>query len=391
MSSGEERGFQVALQRPGTSKGACSGFSCLIIGLIFASYSGILSHCQQPRQYKPAPSSDPILEKGVSLAQKGDFKEAEEVFEQAVALHPHDARALTALGQVQDQLGSLSESIETFRKVIALDSLSAEAHVNLGIALGDHADLSGALVESMNATRLAPNSAGAHFLCGRLLSDLGRRDQARVEFRKVLEIAPGYAEALNYWAALEGDEGNLTAQENLLKRYVKLRPDQATAWVQLGHVLNDEDRESEAIAAWRRALALNPQYIEAIYSLARALKVTDPIQSKQLIQRIQQLERDQRTIDRVSLLGNTANAKMSEANYRGAIEDLKDALVLCGRCELLGALEKNLGLAYCHAGQLDAGERELKIAEELKPDDSSVKEALAIVKRQRELALGNSP
>ncbi len=335
-------------------------------------------------------SSNPLLDKGVALARKGNFKAAEEVFERAVTLHPRDARALTALGQVQDQLGSLPESIENFRKVIILDPLSADAHVNLGIALGDQADLAGALAESMKAIRLAPNSAGAHFLYGRLLGDLGRGDDARGEFRKVLEIAPGYAEALNYWAALEGDAGNITAQENLLRRYVKLRPDQAPAWVQLGQILKNEDRETEAIAAWKRALSINPQYVEAMYSLARALRVTDPVQSNRLMQRIQEVERDQRTIDRIKLLGNQANAKMYQADYKRAIEDLNNALVLCGRCELLGDLEKNLGLAYCHAGQLDAGERELKIAEKLMPDDSSVKEALTVLKQQREFALANS-
>ena len=380
----------MPFQRRWDLKGEYSGFSCLLLGLIFASHSANILRCQQSQRYKVDPSTDPILDKGVALARKGNFKAAEEVFEQAVTLHPQDARALTALGQVQDQLGSLPESIETFRKVIALDPLSADAHVNLGIALGDHADLAGALAESMNATRLAPDSAGAHFLCGRLLGDLGRRDEARGEFRKALEIAPRYAEALNYWAALEGDAGNVTAQENLLKRYVKLRPDQATAWVQLGQILKNENREPEAIAALRRALSINPQYIEAMYSLARALKVTDPVQSNQLIQRIQELERDQRTIDRIKVLGNQANAKMNQADYKGAIEDLKNALVLCGRCELLGDLEKNLGLAYCRAGQLDAGERELKTAEELKPDDSSVKEALTVLKQQREFALANS-
>jgi tetratricopeptide (TPR) repeat protein len=370
--------------------GACGYIAYLVLVLILTSIFSYASFCQEARRHRADTSSDSVLETGIVLARKGNFKEAEKAFEQAVILHPRDARALTALGQVQDELGKLPESIETFRKVIELDPLSANAHVNLGIALGDHGDLAGALMESMNATRLAPNSAGAHFLCGRLLSDLGRRDEARGEFRRVLDLSPGYAEALNYWAALEGDEGNATAQENLLKRYLKLRPDQATAWVQLGHILKDENRESEAIAAWRRALTLNPQYIEPMYLLARALKVADPVQSKQLMQRIQALERDQRTIDRVNLLGNRANGKMNEADYRGSIEDLKNALVLCGRCELLGALEKNLGLAYCHSGQLDAGERELKTAEELDPDDSSVKEALAILKQQRDIAVGHS-
>jgi tetratricopeptide (TPR) repeat protein len=370
----------------GLSSDFLSSCGCLWLGLILVSIFLSPSFCQQASKSKADSASDPALEAGISLAQKGDFTGAEKAFEQVVANHPRDARALTALGQVQDQLGQLSESIENFRKVIVLDPLSPDAHVNLGIALGDQADLAGALQEGFAATRLAPGSAGAHFLCGRLLSDLGRRAEAREEFRTVLDISPDYAEALNYWAALEGDEGDKVQQARLLKRYVKLRPDNATAWVKLGSVLDGENRQSEAIAAWRHAVALNPRYIEAIYSLARALKGTDPAESKQLIERIHELEHDQQTIDRIKVLGNKANAEMSGADYKEAINDLHEGIVLCGSCELLSTLEKNLGLAYCHAGQLDAGERELKIAKKLNPEDSSVEEALAVVKQQREQA-----
>ncbi|MGA7341753.1 MAG: tetratricopeptide repeat protein [Terracidiphilus sp.] len=358
--------------------------------MILVLFSGSLSRSQETRQQEDDLSSGPELQRGIALAQKGDFKNAEDAFEQAAALHPSDPRVLTALGEVQAKLGKLPESIETFRKVIELDPHSADAHENLGIALADRSDLANALKESSIATQLGPELASAHFLRGRILSDLGKREEARVEFRKTLDIAPKYAEALYYWAALEGDEGNTEIQGNLLKRFVRLRPDQATAFDQLGHVLEEEQRESEAIVAWRRAIALNPQYSEAIYSLARALKRTDPVESKQLMERVQELGSDQRTIDRINMLGNQANAKMSEANYKGAIDDLKNAIVLCGRCELLGALEKNLGLAYCHAGQLDAGERELRISESLIPDDPDVKTALQTAEQQRRQALGDS-
>jgi len=363
----------------------------LLASLILALFSGFLSHSQETRHQKVDLSSDPELQRGISLARKGDFKKAEEAFEQAVALHPDDPRTLTALGEVQAQLGRLPESIETFRKVIELDPLSASAHENLGIAFADGSDLADALKESSIATQFAPGLASAHFLRGRVLGDLGNHAEARVEFRKTLDISPNYAEALHYWAALEGDEGNPEIQGNLLKRYLKLRPDQATAFNELGHVLEKEHREPEAVEAWRRAIALNPQYSDAIYSLARALRRTDPVESKQLMERIQELGSDQRTIDRVNLLGNQANAKIYEANYKGAIDDLKNAIILCGDCKLLGALEKNLGLAYCHAGQLDAGERELKISQSLIPDDPGVKAALQIAEQQRRQALGNSP
>jgi tetratricopeptide (TPR) repeat protein len=380
----------VALHCQGKSIGACIGPYCLLASLILVLFSGPLSRSQETSQQSADLSPDPELQSGIALAQKGDFKKAEAAFEHALTHHPSDARALTALGQVQEQLGKLPESIQAFRKVIEIDPLSAEAHENLGIALGDQADLAAALKESSIAIRLAPRSENAHFLRGRLLIDLGKHEEARGEFRKALEIAPKYAEALYYWATLEGDEGNRVMQENLLKRYLRLRPDQATAFDQLGQVLEEGQRESEAVVAWRRAIALNPEYSEAIYSLARALRLTDPVESKQLMERVQELGSNQRTADRVTMLGNQANAKMYEANYKGAIDDLKNAIVLCGRCELLGALEKNLGLAYCHAGQLDAGERALKISESLIPDDPDVKAALQIVEQQRRQALGNS-
>jgi tetratricopeptide (TPR) repeat protein len=388
--SWEERGLQVALHSRGQSIGAWIGLYCLLASLILTLFSGSLLRSQETRQQKNDLSSSPELQRGIALAQKGDFKKAEEAFEQAVTLHPRDARALTALGQVQEQLGKLPESIKIFRKVIELDPRSADAHENLGIALGDQSDLAAALNESSVAIRLAPSSASAHFLRGRLLGDLGKHEEARPEFRKALDIAPEYAQALYYWAALEGDEHNIVMQGNLLKRYLRLRPDQATAFDQLGHVLEEEHRESEAVVAWRRAIALNPQYSEATYSIARALRETDPVESKRLMLRVQELERDQRTIDQVSQLGNQANAKMYAANYKGAIDDLKDAIVLCGMCGLRGTLEKNLGLAYCHGGQLDAGERELKISETLIPDDLGVKAALQVVDQQRRQALSNS-
>jgi tetratricopeptide (TPR) repeat protein len=384
---GARRSFQI----PGLSreqlKSVCLGNRSIWLCVILAVLSCSPIQSQVKQSSGENPSSNERLETGIALVQKGDLKGAEGAFAQAVMLHPQDPRALTALGQVQEQEGKVTESIETFQRVIELDPLSANAHVNLGIALGDHSDLAAALEESASAIRLAPGLASAHFLRGRLLSDLGKQEEARSEFRKVLEIAPEYAEALEYWAALDGDEGKRIEQADLLRRYLKLRPKQAPAWFQLGQILMEENRDSEAIAAWRRAVAVNPQYSAAIYSLGRALKQTDPAESKRLLEWCREIEEDQQAIDRVNMLGNQANLKMYNANYKGAIDDLKNAIVLCGSCKLLGALEKNLGLAYCHAGQLEAGERELEIAESLMPEDPSVIAALQTVKQQRALAL----
>src|SRR5580692_7277953 len=175
-NSVEERSLQVALQSREHSIGHCIRVCLVLTSLILISFCSPLSCSQETHPQNADPSSDPELQRGIALAQKGDLKQAEEAFEQAVTLHPRDARALTALGQVQEQLGESPESIEIFRKVIELDPRSADAHENLGIALGDRSDLAAALKESSIAIRLAPGSASAHFLRGRLLGDLGKHE-----------------------------------------------------------------------------------------------------------------------------------------------------------------------------------------------------------------------
>jgi tetratricopeptide (TPR) repeat protein len=327
---------------------------------------------------------DDWIQMGVAAARNGDLKTAKQAFQQAVSLRPRDPRALTALGQVQEQLGEYSASIQTFREVLEIDAASPEAHVNLAIALADQGDLNDGLKQTEQAINLNPNSSEAHSLRGRLLNDLGRRADARQEFRGSLQIAPRNAEALRYWAALEEDEGNVGVRIDLLRRYILVRPKDAYAQFQYGQLMEDAHREPEAIAAWKRVLTLNPDYREAIYSLARAVRKSDPQESKKLLDRVSALEHDQQTDDRVRMLGNLANEKMAESQFPGAIEDLKQAIMLCGRCEHLGALEKNFGLAYCHKGELDFCQRELKIAQSLIPDDPTVALALRVAKEQQQ-------
>lgn len=200
----------------------CIRLRYVLLGLILFSLVFLSFRFQGRAQQQARPPADSDLQSGIALARKGDLKGAELAFQNVVIYHPNEPFALTALGEVKDQLGKSKEAVATFRKVIALNPQSAEAHENLAISLADSGELAAALEESLIATKLAPHSANAHFLRGRILSDLGRREEARNEFRTVMELAPDYAEALFYWAELGGDEGNTKAQGDLLKRYVRL-------------------------------------------------------------------------------------------------------------------------------------------------------------------------
>src|SRR5258708_2833281 len=105
----EERSLQVALHSRGQPTGACICHGLFLPGLALVLFGGTLSRSQEARPQKADLTSSPEVQRGIDLAQKGDLKGAEGAFVLAVALHPHDPRALTALGQVQERLGKLPE------------------------------------------------------------------------------------------------------------------------------------------------------------------------------------------------------------------------------------------------------------------------------------------
>lgn len=92
--------------------------------------------------------------------------------------------------------------------------------------------------------------------------------------------------------------------------------------------------------------------------------------------------RDQAT-DQARNLGNQAYAAMQEQSWPTAIAALRQAIEICHECMLAADLHQRLGLAECHAGNLDDGEAELRLALSLKPDDRETVSALQWIQDQR--------
>jgi hypothetical protein len=61
------------------------------------------------------------------------------------------------------------------------------------------------------------------------------------------------------------------------------------------------------------------------------------------------------------------------------VSQLEEAVQVCGNCQSKGDLHKNLGLIYCRSGNLEKGERELRVADSLNPNDPDVKKSLQII------------
>ena len=169
-------------------------------------------------------------------------QEALEHFRRAVCLRAHDATLWHSLCDAHDQAGNARAAIEAARQRVRLDPTSVAAHLDLGLycrLAGRHDEAARSLVR---AVRLAPDNRVA-------LDEL--RDQL----------------------SLLNDTLDFDAARENLEALVKLAPDDAPAWRQLGWIYSLFLRHKDAIAALRRALDLVPGDAEAWHILARVLEL----------------------------------------------------------------------------------------------------------------------
>lgn len=357
-------------------------FSCTLAGALVSSgqgWAGRMSYADTDN----ASTAEALYRQGKQLAAAGRLAEAEIPLQKAVLLSSKNVTMLTLLGKVKARLGEDSEASLLFKRVVEVDPGSPEAHLNLAIALADAKDLSGALKEATRAEQLAPGAAAAHLNRARLLSDMGRIPEARQEFATASRLDPQDAETSFLWGSFELNNHHAVAATPLLRKVISSQPNNFEAYFLLGKSLDLQQRPQEAIDMWRHAVAINPDDQEAVYSLSQALRESDPAASAEFLARFKNLQAQKEELDQAKNLGNQAYAAMQVRDWNTAITALTKALEICQSCALQADLYQHLGLAECHAGNLDVGEEDLKRALALKPDDTTTVQALTWVADRR--------
>jgi len=273
-----------------------------------------------------------------------------------------------------------------FRRALKEEPASPEAHLNLALALADGNQASEALQEVDQVIRLDPSNGAAYYNRGRLLHDQQQDDDAAIAFSQATRLSPRQAEAWYYWALIETAKGNAPESSKLLHKVVALQPRNWQAFYLLGKSFQQQGRQDEAIAAWRHAVAINPDDRESVYALALVLRQSNPQESKRMLVHFadlqQQKEKNDQLSSQVSTLGNHAYVAMQAQDWPTATSFLDKAIAICGQCNLLGDLHKNLGLVDCHRGDLAAAKRELDQALLFKPNDRDIVLALEWISRQ---------
>ena len=177
----------------------------------------------QPPVVDDTASSDRLIDEGNQLEDGGDPQRAEVLYRQAVDAAPRHARA----------------------------------HLNLGIVLAARGDNAGAGAAYEAVLAIDPHHPFGNYNFARLAYVREDLQRAETLLREALRAKPEFPQALVLLANVLDERGKTGAAIETADAALRLQPEDAGAWYNLGVMLRKERRLDEADAAAKRAFAID--------------------------------------------------------------------------------------------------------------------------------------
>jgi tetratricopeptide (TPR) repeat protein len=253
------------------------GFAVLGVAILadnLKNWSDAIAQAQQGAFLDPA---NPIVQTAVGkiFESNGQFEQAAGAYRKALQTDPGFAPARLALIQAELNRGNKEGALAEAKKVAAEMPTSPEIQMLIGemaVRKGDYAE---ALAYLERATKGLPGNPDGWALLGRAYHFNRRYDEAADAYKKAVGLAP---QNMNYRTTLGlilGQAGDL--EEGLAElQKVTTTPGykDAAGWANLGWIYRNMNKAAESIAAYKKALELDPKEEQAALGLGWAYQYT---------------------------------------------------------------------------------------------------------------------
>jgi len=320
---------------------------------------------------------------GTAAGIAGDSRKSVLHFETALRIRPDDERSWIALANTQTEAGLLADARRTLEKAVTAIPGSGGLRWRLAGLLVRLEQVGDALAQYSEAERLAPLSgrAAVHQAVATAASlqlDVARAATASERrARANLNDAAAHRDLAGFYTK----QGRQEAAFAELAIAAWLDPDDPLTLATLGHSLMADGRDEDAVAAFERAVTLQPNLREARYGLAQALTRASRREDAQrhLVeferQRTEAAARERRALDidavkgeavRKSAAGQHAQAAMLWKKVIGLEPDrAQNYLDLAEALVKAGALQESLQFFVKTADMDGVAEVHLRLAEVL--------------------------
>lgn len=224
----------------------------------------------------------PHVSLGFLLTERGEYEQAEEEFNQALARDPASQRAYRGLGAVYEALHDAPRAETTYRRLIERSPGYWFGYRDLQLFLLRQGRIADALAYMDTVVALDPQGFRAWNDMGAMYLYLNLPDKARATFEHSLEIAPNYA-AYSNLGTLSYLQGDYPSAALMYENARDLEDEDYQVWINLASAYYwTEGRRAQALATYRRAAemaeakrATNPRDPSVLSHLAESYAMLD--------------------------------------------------------------------------------------------------------------------
>ena len=213
-------------------------------------------------------NDDHWIQTGIALQQKGELKQAENLYKQILSKTPDNPDAIHLLGMLAYQSHQYDKAVQMLSRAASLRPDAFIFHGNLGIALLALGRIQDAIHAYETAVSLKPDFAEAHYNLGMALCRQKQFVRAEQSLNRALELTPQNAQIHNGLGLLLAETQRTQAAAQRFQNAVRINPGHAQAHCNLGIAQNHLGHTKEAILSFRNALAADPGHAQAFHHLA---------------------------------------------------------------------------------------------------------------------------
>lgn len=232
-----------------------------------------------PTQAKPLEKwrEEPLVRyySAVDAEERGEFKNAIEVYDAVIRLTPDFADAYINRGDVRKNLGNFEDAIKDYDTAIRLGDDYAYVYFNRGFAKANVRNKKGAIKDYDRAIRFDPAYFDAYFNRGNVKDDLGDKKGAIEDYDTVIRLKPEKDVLAGAYLNRGQAKDDLDDQKGAIEDFntvIRLKPEKdvlAGAYLNRGAAKSDLGDKTGAIEDCNAVIDLKPRNIilAAAYNL----------------------------------------------------------------------------------------------------------------------------
>lgn len=237
------------------------------------------SHDKAARLFQEAiskqiqPKVETMLSLAYTLRKLQDYEQLEQIVDEVIRLEPENHEAILLKALVEIKANRPDQAILLLEKITASGAADYEAWLELGKLYQSQNQHEKALSALTRASTTAPDQAGIWNNIGILLSNQKAYEEAVKAFKKAASFDFTDAQiSANLRSVQKKLDASCIRIIESRTEQLERNPQDLDAYLEMGHAYEVLQRPDNALMAYQRLLAIQPDYVQGLMSYAELLR-----------------------------------------------------------------------------------------------------------------------